>query len=383
MLSAGRIFAKIRRLPADNDFAGRRACLGLALAILCYGNVSERCAAQNDNTFQPQVPHMDIVPPPNKPTLKLEGRAEVLHQNANNLDAWFAAQAYRKGTNALTASNFHAAADFFKQAGDGYEAAIGESKLLAESRFAEGQARRLLRQNAQAAKLFAMAAALFAKYDPGNPYLKAAINYLHTAPLSGKVTAGSVQLRPLTPVMAVDRSVPLKGKVTQFDDGTKLSALKDNEFFTGGAKRFLAEAATVDLSDAFVKKQVLKAFAKMNCLEFAALGGNSYTAPENYHALRSGGKTVIIGASDEFWTPVLHLSINSHAYGVSMGLPGMSKSSRNVMVLTDGQHVIAIDPRTNDTWFLKVTFARRGPDFTWLKLAHSRKGIFDAEGHRL
>jgi hypothetical protein len=328
-------------------------------------------------------------------SVKLEGKAEVQQQLDPYLAAWQASQAYRQGVAALGAKDYNLAAEFFKQAGDGFESSLGEGRHLAEARFAEAQARRLLKQNAQAAKLFAIAVDLLRKYEPGSPFLKAAVAYLNgltsktvtknnKKPLHGQVTHVEPKLQAL-PALSdmVDRHVVLKGHVTQLDDGTKIAALKDNEFFTGGTKRLLSEAAAVDVGDPYVHDTIYKAFAKMNCLEWAELGGNIYTAPESYTAFKSGGKTVIVGASDQFWGPVIQLTIHGHEYGICMDLPGMSQSSHNVVVVTDGLHVLAIDPRNYDTWKLTASFSKKKPDFSWVKLTHVKKGAPVAPGPRL
>src|SRR5579883_1309426 len=98
-----------------------------------------------------------------KPSLKLEGKAEF--QQYTGIAAWQASQNYRQGVAALGVKDYAMAADFFKQAGSGFAVSDGAGKYLAEARFAEGQARRLLKQNAQAAKLFSEAVELFRKYD--------------------------------------------------------------------------------------------------------------------------------------------------------------------------------------------------------------------------
>ena len=234
-----------------------------------------------------------------------------------------------------------------------------------------------MRQDAKAAKIFGMAADLFKRYDPSNPFLKASLARMDDrkppAPLQGKLTHQDVRLRSLPPQMdTVQRNIPLKGNVTELEDGTKVASLHDNDFFTGGQRRLLPEAAAADIHEGFVKDQILKAFAQMNCLEFAALGGNTYTAPDNYTSLKSGGKPIVIGASDEFWSPSIKLFLNGKQYGISMDLPGMNKYSHNVLVVTDGQHVLALDPRTHDTWKLMAAVAkkRKGPEFNWQKLGH-------------
>ncbi len=316
--------------------------------------------------------------PSSKSRIRLEGKAEVMQPLNSNIVAWQASQAYRAGVAALSQKDFNLAADYFKQAGDGFASLSEQGKFAAESRFAEGQARKLLNQTVQANKLFAEAVELFRQYDPGSRYLKAALAQLSppkiTKSLKGRATKIDVKLQQLPAIMdAVDKNVFLKAKITQLDDGTKIASLKDEELFNGGSKRLLAQAAAVDVSDAFVHNTVYKAFLKMNCLEFADLGGNYYTAPDSYKSIKSDGRTVIIGASNEFWAPVLKLKINGRLYGIAMDLPDMSKTTRNVLVVTDGQHVLAIDPKNSDTWKLVGTQAGHTSGFGWAKLTHIKK----------
>lgn len=336
----------------------------------------------------PGLSQSESAGPSGKPNLKLEGKAEF--QQYTGIAAWQASQNYRQGVAALGVKDYAMAADFFKQAGSGFAVSDGAGKYLAEARFAEGQARRLLKQNAQAAKLFSEAVELFRKYDIGSSYLKAAVDYRNaltkSTPLSGKVAKNEASLKSLPAQMdMVDKHVILKGKLTKLEDGTKIAALKDDDFFNGGSKRLLPEAAGVDVSDGYVHNTLFKAFAKMNCLEWAELGGNLYTAPDNYFALKANGKTTVIGASDQFWSPVIQLVLNGRQYGICMDLPGMSSYSHNVLVVTDGQHVLAIDPRTYDTWKLTASFSKRHPEFSWSKLTHIKKPTIisgsDANAH--
>jgi hypothetical protein len=190
--------------------------------------------------------------------------------------------------------------------------------------------------------------------------------------LRSKVTQDELMLKAIYPLMAVDRSVPLKGKLTELADGTKLAALKDDGLFERDLKRLVQETATVDLSDAYVQRTVYKAFVQMDCLEFAALGANYYTAPDFYKSFQYGGRNIIIGASDNLKSPVLKLTIAGHIYEVTMELPGLNRSSHNVVVVTDGQHVLCIDPRTYDTWKLLLSFTNSQTKLSWLKLEHTR-----------
>lgn len=353
-----------------------RPAVAPGLALLCWAGFM--ATSYSEETAQPvyQAQSTQITTPSTsaRPTIRLEGKAEV--QQYTNIAAWQASQNYRQGVTALGTKDYNVAAEYFRRAGAGFAISEGSGKFLAEARYAEGQARRLMKQNAQAGKLFGEAVDLFRKYDLGSPFLKAAVDYRNalTKPLHGKVTRFDSKFSALPAQMdTVDRHVVLKGKVTRLEDGTKIAALKDDEFFNGGSKRLLPEAAGVDVSEGYVHNSLFKAFAKMNCLEWAELGGNLYTAPDNYFALKASGKTAVIGASDQFWSPVIQLVLNGHQYGICMDLPGMSAYSHNVLVVTDGQHVLAIDPRTYDTWKLTASFAKRRPEFNWSKLTHTKR----------
>jgi len=374
------------RLRFNRSFRFNKGLLAV-LALLCLAMSEKALSRAIDENSQSLLP--DSTPQlagnsdnshqsgrANRSPIKLEGKAEF--QQYNSIAAWQASQAYRQGIAALSLKDYGMAADYFRQAGNGFATSTQAGKYLAEARYAEGQARRLLKQNAQAAHLFAEAVQLFGKYDQHSPYLKAAVEYRNSLTkseqLKGHLSRFVPNLRDLPAQMdTVDRHILLTGKLTKLEDGTKLTYLKDDDFFNGGSKRLLSEAAAVDVSDPYVHNAIYKAFLQMNCLEWAELGGNYYTAPDNYAALKSSGKTVVIGASDQFWSPIIKLFINGHQYGVCMDLPGMSAYSHNVLVVTDGQHVLAIDPRTYDTWKLTASFAKRRPDFAWSKLTHVKK----------
>lgn len=321
------------------------------------------------------------------PTLKLEGRAEVEElRRDKNLEAWQASQAYRWGAAALDQGNLPYACEWFRVAGDGFEASLGEGKYMGDARFSEGYARLLAKQDLQAAELFRIAVKIFQKHDPNSPYLRAALAALarmpkpkvaKVKPLQGQIIAekppefGKFIALP-GHIDKVAYQVPLKGKLDKFEDGTLLASLKDDQIFTGGKKRLLTQAAALDISDDYIKKSILKAFARMTCLETAALGGNVETATRNYSTLKSEGRSVAVGSADDLSTPVVTLVLNGNNYRVPMDLPGINAQSKNVLLITDGMHVVAIDPRTNDTWKLIATFNKQNADFNWWKLTHKK-----------
>lgn len=318
-------------------------------------------------------------------SMKLQGRAEVQSAVPINpgFEAWRASQAYRAGSAAMAANQYKIAAQFFHAAGDGFETAVGEGKPVADARYAEAQACRLDKQDEEAARLFRVSIDLFKKYDPTNPYIKAGQGYLDKLSKSTKLKGNVEKTAPPKPkpkpiyaeqegrIDSVESNVKLHGKAA--DATFKLAALKDGEALGG---RCLSEAAAADVSDGYVKDAVYKGFLKMTCLEFAALGCNYYTAPNDYKAIKADGKTVIVGATDDAWNPVLRLTINGKDYGISMFLPGIAKSSKNVLVVTDNHHVLAIDPRKQDIWKLVPVFHKNGTaDFSWWKLTHTKKGV--------
>src|SRR5262249_50093897 len=155
------------------------------------------------------------------------------------------------------------AAECFKQSGDGFDNSLGPGRFEAESRYAEAQARRLLKQNARAAKLFQIAIDLFREYDPRNPYLKQGIPFLdqltgtkHSLDakkiaLTGKVPQNKLEMQWMRPHNdSIDNHVALKGHAVKLDDGTDMSALKDEELF-GGARK-LQEPIAAEISDKFL-----------------------------------------------------------------------------------------------------------------------------------
>lgn len=341
----------------------------------------------NDITMlQPQKPQLDNSPV-QQSRIKLEGKAEVAAPLFSNLREWQASQFYKQGVSALAVNNLYGAAEQFRIAEAGFGMA-NNGRFQAQAKYAEAQTRRLLRQNAQAATLYAQAAELFRKYDPSSPYLKASIDqagllsmvgkpdFSKKKPLEGVATENDLlpadTLKSL-PAMTdhVDKVIPLTGKVTQLAGGVKIDSLKDADFFNGG--NLLPTAAAVNVTDGYVKNTVLKAFTDMTCLEFAALGGNYYTAPDLYSAFKVNGKAVVVGASDQAFSPTVKITINGKQASVAMDLPGMSRHSKNVLLVTDEQHVLAMDPRTSDTWKLCTQFNKGAPEFHWWKLTHEKK----------
>jgi hypothetical protein len=147
-----------------------------------------------------------------------------------------------------------------------------------------------------------------------------------------------------------DNAPVLRGSTTVIDapplkTGSLYSGLGKKKFGIGAGASgasFTAAAASTTTSPltAGARKLLLKTFAKMTCVEYNELSANYYTAEHNYH-------------------PV--------SLGATVALPGFWGS--NVQCFTDGKRLIAIDPKSYDTWV-----ARAGADVTsrasWRKLTH-------------
>ena len=295
--------------------------------------------------------------------------------------------AYQQGWYALGHQQFQIAADYFQIAGDQLEAGTGQSRFLAEARFAEAQTRRLMGQYDRSADLYKRAIAVFQQVDPTSFYLRAAHQALKEmgkaayapvtkkAPLKGVVKKQTdPELTPLFPkedTMHVGQDVVLSSRVTKLDNGTSILNLADGAFFNR-SRGMLTQTAAVDVSDNFVKDCVKKAWLKMNCLEMTTLGATHYSAPAEYKAIKSGGTPVAVGGGNDLTCPIAELKLNGKMYKVPMDLPHISPNSKNVLLVTDGRHVLALDPRTNDTWKLCANFSRKIPDFNWWKLGRQK-----------
>ena len=68
----------------------------------------------------------------------------------------------------------------------------------------------------------------------------------------------------------------------------------------------------------------------------------------------------------------MEMKLNGREYSVPINLPGMATGSKNVLLATDGLHVIAVDPKNTDTWRLTPDFSRANADFSWSKLTHKK-----------
>ena len=290
----------------------------------------------------------------------LQGKAESISFKDRNFRAWQSSQFYQQGALALDRKNFKLAADLFKRAGNGFDME-GSEKFQAESLFAEAQSRRLLGQTDKASKLYQAAIDLFNEYDPLSPYLKAALDNLKkvSPSLAAQVSRDEARLKALTiptSIMRVDRNVVLKGGLSDF-----------------GSQKLLAQKATSDVQSDYVNKTVHKAFVKMTCLETAELGSNSITAENRWYPLIANGRTVAIGASSDFLAPSISIKINERFYNVAVELPEIGSTKRTVFLLTDGNHIVAIEPSSEDMWSLVGDFKHAEPTFTWKKLKHFKK----------
>jgi hypothetical protein len=137
----------------------------------------------------------------------------------------------------------------------------------------------------------------------------------------------------------------LQGGTSVLDAPVIRGTLRTDSLNSGlGKKRFRAGAVVATKTQgtltAGAKQLLLKAFAKMTCIEYNELSANYYTAEHNYR-------------------PV--------ALDSTVGLPGFW--GNQVQCFTDGKHLIAIDPKSYDTWL-----THRGADVSlrssWRKLTH-------------
>ena len=303
----------------------------------------------------------DAIAPSANKSFILRGKAEVSQHLGNNLQAWQAAQIYAQGVGALSANRYALATQYFRVAGDRFAAAGDNEKFVAESRYAEAQSRRLLGQKQLAVPLYQEAISLFRQYDPLSPYLQAALDNLKmiTPPLQARLTKTDIKLQALTQmagIQAVDRNITLKGRVTDTDIPHTLRAEK--------------ASTTSNVLDAHVKKTILQAFIKMNCLETTELGSTYFNAADKYVPLRADGKNVSVSASSGFAAPIINIKINGHFYNVGVDLPDLSSSRRTVYLVTDGKNILAIDPANYDVWKLYLKGRGNSAEFDWKKLTH-------------
>ena len=328
---------------------------------------SKEKTTESDNSVAPtagpeSAQESRAVPPRASKTLMLQGKAEVQEERSKRLEAYHAAQTYKQGVAALDRNQWRVAADCFKRAGDGLKASIGDGQFLAQARYAEAQARRLLGQTQQATQLYKIAADLFQKYDPFSPYMKGAMDQLKklSPGLAGQVSSTNANLRALleaTGIKDVDRNVILRGTVTDAD----------------GKVHLLSEKGTMDIPEGTVKDVLLKALLEMNCMETAELGSNSYTGPGKFMPLMANKKTVALPATSDFNAPTIRVKLNGRYYSVSVDLPDLAGEKRTVFLFTDGQCILAVDAASYDVWKLKANLEKRVPEFNWQKYTHIKK----------
>lgn len=289
---------------------------------------------------------------------------------------------YQQAWYALGQHQYQVAADWFQVAGDQMEASAGETKFLAEARFAEAQTRRLIGQYDRSRDMYKRSIELFEHTDPRSFYLKAAQDGLRdltppTQPLKGKVSKDKEKEKAVLkamPIPGIDKvagDIQLSSRITKLDTGVGINTLHNGDFFNR-SRGTLLEAAGVDLSDEFAKDVIHKAWLKMNCTETTTVGATHYSAPLFYKPITADGKPIVVGAGSDLMSPTAELMLNGKMYKVSMDLPRISPNTRNVMLVTDDRHVLAIDPRTSEAWKLCANFSKKVPDFSWWKLGRQK-----------
>lgn len=348
------------------------------IALLCSGGLAPGCFAED----------LAFMPDKSAPTTFLQGGIQTMERlppppgycpRINGLGT------YQQAWYALGQRQYQFAADYFQIAGDQMEASAGETRFLAEARFAEAQTRRLMGQYDRATEAYKRAIAVFEHTDPRSFYLKSARDALKdltkaappSKPLQGTVSKAAKKPQqtlvalPVPGIDKVDSEVPLSAKITQLDNGVNINTLHNGDFFNR-SRGTLSQAAAVDISDSYTKDVILKSFLKMNCLETGAVGATHYTAPIFYKPIKSGGKPLAVGAGNDLLCPTAELKLNGKVWKVPMDLPQISPNSRNVMLVTDDKHVLAIDPRTSEAWKLSANFSKKLPEFSWWKLGKQK-----------
>jgi hypothetical protein len=150
------------------------------------------------------------------------------------------------------------------------------------------------------------------------------------------------------------RGVALRGQMSVLDSPMLQGGLRTASLSSGlGRHKFrVGEARMAPVSSSYAarlssgglttgtKRLLFKAFAKMNCVEYNQLQANSYSVEYNYRPI---------------------------AFDQTLALPGFYGSS--VQCFTDNNHLIAIDPRSLDTWVADAR-ADVGMRSSWRKLIH-------------
>ena len=330
------------------------------------------CLAENET--------ISYVSAPASPSVFLHGGVKTVEVRPGFCPGVLGLGTYQQAWYALGNKQYKLAADMFQIAGDQMETSAGVSRFLAEARFAEAQTRRLMGQTERANILYKRAIALFEQTDSQSFYLKAAREALKDpapATLSGQVKKNNshLKLMPLPAIEKVAGNIKLSAQASVLDTGISINTLHNGDFFNR-SRGTLMQTAAADISDEYARNVIHTAFLKMNCQETAAVGATNYTAPLFYKPILSDGKPVAVGAGTVLLSPTAELNLNGKTYQVSMDLPHISANSRNVLLVTDGRNVLAIDPRTSDAWKLCANFSGKIPEFNWWKLGRQKERKF-------
>jgi hypothetical protein len=318
-------------------------------------------------------------PPPvqsQSPTVFLQGGVQTIERLPAYCPGINGFGTYQQAWYALGQKQYKLAAQNFQIAGDQMEASAGETRYLAEARFAEAQTRKLMGQYDRAADLYKRSIEVFERTDPRSYYLQVAREAqkeMLKMQLKGQVKQNKAVLKamPVPDIEKVGSEVQLSSRVTELDNGVAINTLHNADFFNR-SRGMLPQAAGVDLSDDYVKKVVYQAVLKMNCMETAAIGATNYTAPMFYKPIMADGKPMVVGTGSSMLSPTAELKLNGKNYKVPMDLPHISPNSRNVMLVTDDRHVLAIDPRTSEAWKLSANLSKKLPEFSWWKLGRQK-----------
>lgn len=133
-------------------------------------------------------------------------------------------------------------------------------------------------------------------------------------------------------------------------------------------KKFQPLRGTSDKYVAKEKKVLYKGFLAMNCLEFNELGANYLTAERNYRG--AGIKYGVSSRAGGSMSADTTVNFGGRDHVVQLALPGFRGGQ--VFLYTNDQHLLAIDPRTYDTWLWQPSSNMSDAGALWKKLTHRK-----------
>lgn len=153
----------------------------------------------------------------------------------------------------------------------------------------------------------------------------------------------------------------LKGSA---DSNSPFSLSADKQF----DKKFQPLRGINDKFTAKEKKVLYKGFLAMNCLEFNELGANYLTAERNYRG--AGIKYGVSSRTSGSMFADTTVNFGGRDHVVQLALPGFRGGQ--VFLYTNDKNLLAIDPRTYDTWLWRPPSNVSDVGAVWKKLTHSK-----------